>query len=448
MRRRSELKLIFGMLIWTGLLGVGMLYSRGAVKDSTAGPMRVARFLSTPYREVELEFEPAQVLKIGEPIFVESDGRMTLIGRITHVETVDSTTKDYVYTRTAFADLFSSAPQLGNGDYLTFHETPESFDWVVEMMLPPATREKLSELIVEAYQTHQDELFAAFKPIVEKSLSDAAVIVQQDLERAINNHEQELTRIREKFQADLIKKEIFPLMQKVIWPIVRTEAAPLANVIGQEIWNEVSVWRFTWKYLYDRSPLPERNLAQKEFRRFVDAKVMPILESHLDEILQVQHDILTKVAQNEEVQDTVARSIRDLMTDEEVRFLVTGIFQEVFVHNQRLKDLLEKNLNSPESQHALAITNERLEPTITMIGQTLFGSPRGQITPEFSRVLRYKILHKDDQWFVFHSGRGVKTGAELATETTTSKLPVLQVIPGVTTTENPFHIPVEMRDGN
>ena len=449
MRRRSELKLIFGILIWIGLLGVGILFSRDAMKDSTAAPMQVAKFLSTPNRRVELEFLPAQVLRIGAPIFVESDGLVTPVGRVTHVETADSTTKEYVYTRTAFAELYASAPELHEGDYLTFHETPESFDWVVAMMLPPATREKLRELIVDAFQAHQEEIFAAFKPIVEQSLAQAAVIVQQDLERAIANHEQEIDQLREKFQAELIKKEILPLVQKEIWPIVQSESDAIVNLIGQEVWNEVSLWRFTWKYLYDRSPLPERNLAQKEFRRFVDSKVMPILETHIDDLIEVQQNILTKVAQNKKVNETVARSIREVMSDAEVQSLVTQVFREVFVDNQRLKDLLEKNLNSPEAQQAMEMTNARLEPTITMIGQTMFGSPRGQITPEFSRVLRYKILRKDDRWFVFHSGTGSETAAEgLATDAPASKMRVLQVLPGATSTENPFHIPVEQKDGN
>jgi hypothetical protein len=52
----------------------------------------------------------------------------------------------------------------------------------------------------------------------------------------------------------------------------------------------------------------------------------------------------------------------------------------------------------------MKMANGRLESTITRIGQALFGSPKGKITPEFARVLRNRVLHKDDRWLVLNPG--------------------------------------------
>ena len=59
----------------------------------------------------------------------------------------------------------------------------------------------------------------------------------------------------------------------------------------------------------------------------------------------------------------------------------------------------------------MKMANGRLESTITRIGQSLFGSPNGKITPEFARVLRNRVLHKDDRWLVLKPGAAKETQA-------------------------------------
>ena len=336
MRSRSEQKLILGVLIWVGLLIAGIVFMRNVLSDKAGAPFLVARFLSTPIRKVELEFMPDEVFRVGTPIFLEQGETTLLVGRIIRVNELSSVEKGYVYSNRAFADIFSNAPEIGADAYLTFHTTPDSFAWVVEMMFPPETRKQIGDLILAAYKEHQKEIVTAFRPIVEDSIRDSSEIIREDLRRAIAKHEIELTRLGEKFQTDLIETEIIPLVRNEIWPVVRHEARPLVTQIGLEIWEEVSLWRFTWKYLYDTTPLPERNLAQKEFRRFVNHKAIPIMEAHIGDMIDVQKRILSRVSQNDEVKETVSRSIRNVLRDPQVQQLVTKIFREVFVNNPRL----------------------------------------------------------------------------------------------------------------
>ena len=261
----------------------------------------------------------------------QRDGMMAPVGRVTRVKDPDSTEKSWVYADRVFAELYATAPQIGPEDYLTFHETPESFGWVAEMMLPPKTREKIGELILKAFQEHQQEIVTAFRPIIENSIRESVEIIRADLQRALEARESELARLGDKFRSDLVEKELTPLVQNEIWPIVQRQSQPLVNEIGQEIWKEVSIWRFTWKYLYDRTPLPQRNLADKEFRRFVDSKVVPILESHLGDFVSLQRKILNQIAGNQAVKETFSRSVREIMGDAEVQQLVVEIFEKSFL---------------------------------------------------------------------------------------------------------------------
>ena len=55
---------------------------------------------------------------------------------------------------------------------------------------------------------------------------------------------------------------------------------------------------------------------------------------------------------------------------------------------------------SAEVQEAMSAATANFETTARAIGDTIFGSRDGGVTPEFARVLRAQILMKDRRWFV------------------------------------------------
>jgi len=246
-------------------------------------------------------------------------------------------------------------------------------------------------------------LISLFQPLIEDSIADASKIIREDLQAAIESHRDQIDELSQRYREQLLEKEILPLVRNEIWPIVQTETQPLAETIGQEIWKEVSVWRFGWRYIYDRSPLPEKKLTEKEFNRFVENKAVPIFENHLEDFIDVQKTTLTKISGNEKVKETFSKSVREVSNDPKFRELVASIFQEVLVNNQRLKNAIRENWQTADAKQAMSRANRRLDPTVTQIGATLFGSTHTAITPEFARVLRNKVLHKDERWLTSSS---------------------------------------------
>jgi hypothetical protein len=110
----------------------------------------------------------------------------------------------------------------------------------------------------------------------------------------------------------------------------------------------------------------------------------------------------------------------------------------VITDNPRLKQVWRDVWSTPEAQAALSDANSRLEPTITAIGETMFGNPRKRITPEFSQVLRNKVLFKDQRWLVLQLPKdGEQKSSSRARE--------LNVINGDSNAPNPFHIPARSR---
>ena len=159
---------------------------------------------------------------------------------------------------------------------------------------------------MQAWRPVLNEAFAQCRHDVRAETSDAVDVVTETFEpfadparylRATAVGEPgQLREIGDRLQADLVEKEIIPLVQDEIWPIVDEESRPLAAKVGQEIWNEVSVFRFGWRYLYDKTPLPDRKLTEKEFNRFVDQKAIPILEAHIGDFVELQKTLLKRVS--------------------------------------------------------------------------------------------------------------------------------------------------------
>jgi len=300
--------------------------------------------------------------------------------------------KSYFGNQTRSVELFSSV-----------HQSANSAEWVVRTMMPPKTRQKIIELMTQAWTQNEEELVTLFTPLIEDSVADFGRIVKQDLQVAIENHRGEIDELTQRYREQLVNKEILPLISDEIWPIVQEESQPLAEEIGREIWQEVSVWRFGWRYIYDKSPLPKKKLAEKEFNRFVEKSAGPILESHLDDFIKVQESLLSKISSNEKVKQTFSKSANVISNDPKFRELMASIFQEVLVKNDRLADSLKATWKSPKAQKAMDRASERFDPVVTDIGATLFGSTSTAITPEFARVLRNKVLHKDERWLTLHT---------------------------------------------
>ena len=189
-----------------------------------------------------------------------------------------------------------------------------------------------------------------------------------------------------------------PVFQSEVWPIIQTESEPLVSEISREIWSEVSVFGFGWRYIYDRTPLPKKDLAEKKFKEFVDEKAKPIIAAHLDEVVELQKEIVGKVAKNEKVRKALNDSVRAATNDPELQKFLADVLQDVLIKNPRLQEAMNKQWSSAEAQQAFSLANAKLDPVVRKIGISLFGTPEDGIPAEFLKVLRRQILQKDARW--------------------------------------------------
>lgn len=383
------------------------------------------RYATVQPQVAELTFDADCCARYGDPVFViEGSKSVRQVGQVSKVVRTEAGLKGE-------AVFYSTAPRLRAAARLSFHQPPDSMEWVLRTMLPLEKRRQISAELTGAFEQHQAEVIRLLRPIVEDGLREAFAVVEADLPPAIRRRRPELEKLGGKYQREVVERELVPLVRNEIWPIVRRHAEPAATEVGREIWQRASVWRFAWRYAYDKLPLTDAQLLEKEFKRFVDEDAMPVLKDHTDDFIKVQQRILSDVAKNPQVRETVRSSLGKIANDPELQRITWEIIREVVVDNPRLKEVLDKHWHSDRTQRAIQATAQRLEPSVRRIGEMLLGTPEKGVTPEFARVLRNQILRKDRRWLV------LKMDAEQDCLPRDAR-PILRVSRGPTDALNPF----------
>ena len=399
----KRIQIIVGLGIWIAAAIACWWCMAGRGERSIVQPHMMPqlwKYVTVRPQVAELEFDRDCIAQPGDPIFmIKGANSVHQVGQVSNVVRTET-------GLTGYAVFHSTAPQLRADARLLFHQPPDSMEWVLRTMLPKEKRQQIAAELSSAFAKHQDEVVELLRPIVEDAFREALAVVEADLPPAIRRRREELEKLGGKYQREVVERELVPLVRSEIWPIVRQHAEPTATEVGREIWERASVWRFAWRYAYDKMPLTEAKLLEKEWKRFVEEDAMPVLEEHTDEFIKLQQSILTDVAKNPRVRESVRHSLGKIANDPELQRITWEIIREVIVDNPRLRQVFEKHRKSERTQRAIQVTSQRLEPSVRRIGEMLLGTPDGGVTPEFARVLRNQILRKDRRWLVLEMDSG------------------------------------------
>ncbi len=400
-----NVRIAVGLIAWIAASVLLFFWFRGYLLAPQADGHRVVgdlwKYATAERRVVRLQLEGDWPLAVGDPIY-KMDGPDE-IEQVGEIRRIDRGTSQLAAGPVAEALLYPRSPDIYDRSYMTYYTTPRSMTWVMETMLPPEKRLQIAEEILFTYESYHAEILDILTPIVVAGFSDALEVVEEDLAAALSRHREDLEGLGSRYQSRVVEQEIIPLVRQEIWPIVQRHAEPMANEIGMEMFERASIWRFGWRVLYDKSFLPEKNLTQEEWNRFVREEGLPVLNRHTGDMLAVQRRILEDISQNPKVRSAVRRNLAHAIDDPGFREIVWQIFREVLVDNPRLHQRLEQRWQTAEAQRAVQMAADYVEPCVRRIGDLLMGTREDGIAPEFAQVLRNQILDKDCRWLVINT---------------------------------------------
>ena len=392
---------ILGCLLWIFPVAWG-LYAANA---QSAGGTSVAQLFRQMGRwvggatvEHQGVSEVPLMLAANDPVFItDAQGRTLQVGKV----------------RTAGGVMFDPAParqvtllldesmirDICPGEFeLHYYSTPTTLDWVAATLLPEQRRTEISGILAAEWQKHGPQLTARLQPILQDAVGQMALAVEKQLPEVLQQHREQISKIADRYQEEVVRQKVVPLVRTQVLPIIEREMRPVALDVGRELWDRVSLWSFTWRYLYDVSPLPERNAVKREFERFLADEIRPAMEARVDDFVAATERVVRAVSQNPEVREVIRESLHSTATDSQIRELTWSVFRDAFLTNPAVHQALQNSLDSTDAREAIRLAGVAFEPAVRDIGDAIFGNREDGISAEFSRVMRLQILLKDRRW--------------------------------------------------
>lgn len=366
----------------------------GGTKQAIASIMRFVTRRETMVRRIDTSSK----LQQGDPVFLADDqGAFHQSGHVSSI--IDDSEQRRVQITWYDSAVSADACQMFQ------HHSTGRLSEVVETLLPPEKQKRIRDQMAIAMAAHGDELSNAFVPLVEDSLKRALPVIEDEFRRAVARHRSEIDAAALRWNDELVHGRLIPMARREILPIVKKHGLPPAEKIGREIWDRASLFRFGWRAIYDKAPLPQKDLVREEWQRFVEQEAVPVMEKHMDEIVVAIQRSVRDISTSPAVRKELAGVAEEIASDPKSRQLIQTILKETFVENQKLSDVWREVWSSDQAKEAFDIAGDRLEPVVRVIGDEIFGSEKDGIDPNFARVLRSQILRKDRRWIVaWHTG--------------------------------------------
>lgn len=327
-----------------------------------------------------------------DPVFLQRGGLVVQVGYIERIQRAGG--QPWAHVR-----WYDHSTNPESCRLVAYHNRGRLED-AIELMLPHEKRRRIEQLLAVGMKQHGQRIASRLGPIVERSIRDSLPAIEHGLRSSMARHRPELDQLAVRWNDEIIEQQLVPLAKQEIVPIVRRHGEPVAREIGRELWERASIWSFTWRALYDKTPLPRKDLMKQEWERFVEQEAIPVLESHANEIATAVQRTIVDAAESPRVREELAAAADVIARDPQARAVLQTLLREAVIENPTLRKVWTDIWTSDEVRIVLEEEGRRLEPLVRQIGDELMGTREQGIDPGFARLLRNQVLQKDQRWLM------------------------------------------------
>lgn len=381
---------VLGGLIWVVTISIiGSLLSTAEL-DSRWG--RLWRFMTKTPQTLQVKVPKDDSVVAGERVMGIKDGRLCLLGRVIEVSKIDQTHNIAVVAMDP-----ETAPVTANARFQIINNRG-NMSWAIDTILPEHKREKIKDELISFKNQHRREIMDIGQIVAKNLVSEAIEVLNANLSDSVRKHDKEWRAVIKKHRGSL-KKELIPTLKKEMGPTINKKVNPILEVIGREIWNEVSVWDVGWGAFKDKIPGGNRKNVEEWWAKFLEEKLMPILQEHEGDFVELAEDLAVKAAENEAIQEKMTIIARRLIDDPEFRNLVNIVLNEALVQPFETDRFLKKMMANKELQNKFNTLNVDFGPVLHRITWLIVqDEEKGEgVNPDLVQVLRRVFFERQDR---------------------------------------------------
>lgn len=393
-----------GAGLWLAALGAVVAWA--SARRGSATPVgRALDFAGAEPRTVTAEL-PRGWLSAGDRVMRYEGARLRACGEVV---TLERPVGGATVTLALYPDAGLPDP-LPPGTRLVLLDERGTLEWALGRVLSPERRDRLVAELRAMATEREGWLREVFGPVLEEFARGVISDVTAELSGFIRTHEDQLREVGEDILARA-RERWEPLLRDLLWPEVVTRLEPLAEKLGNELWDELP-----WGEIASNAAealagtvanlfLPaDYELSTDQILEWRDAylerKAIPKVEAYLPAALQAVGEAVAETVQDERVQQALRDTLfQDGLGNPKVMGLIAQAFSVAVLANPRLRDRLQALVDDPRIQRALFDLAEQLEPRVLALTRMFLLDEAGQsLHPELAMLARVRLIGSEGNW--------------------------------------------------
>ena len=407
------MRLLLGGLFWLILLlGGGAALVAYWPEPALEPARRLVHFLGQEPARITVvlprEIDAAPGLHVLTP---DPDQFLKRIGAVQAVERGGGRTRLQLEI---FPEELARFPDGAEAVYFT---VPGSAAWIVKTLIPRERVQFIRTMWEAFYRQERQTIVATLWPSVRESLQEILQFYEREIPRVLKQHRVDLDELAARHRTGTFEKELMPAVKLTVWELSQKRFAPLLEEVGRELWTRLPVWGLGWRYMYEFVPFTGDDHVTRRFNLFLENDALPLLQDRTDEIVGVLSGVFQDTVREPRVVAALKKMFGEVASDPETTRLFKELTAELLIRNERLRALVREHWEEKGLREAVARVGERFEPLIKdAINAIVLRPDRSGLHPRLTRVLRARVLYKDQAWVLLEpgsSGPRPTTGTEI-----------------------------------